>query len=246
MRLVLEGVGGNNSALPVREAQSPVVPQIETLDETPFSACGCIPSGVFRPFISMRGGSNIDHSQRNVSDQSIQTGQGSGQADAQIPMPSNPTFDPGPCNTTSDSESEEPRMIRDFDGSARKFLKLFIFAGLFSAALTAFVVDNLKPSPADEIVYYLRQISVQQSSIAPQVAIPPTPPPPFPQFSTLASDVRVNFFSFMALTFSLLEALLAILVQQWVRKYMAVFEWPRRPIPFHILKPSSAPVSDAL
>jgi hypothetical protein len=107
-------------------------------------------------------------------------------------------------------------------------------AGLFSAALTAFVVDskqNLKPSPADETVYYLRQhstilsqISVQLSSIAPQVAIPSTPPSPFPPFSPLASDVRVNVFWFMALAFSLLAALLAILVQQWVRNYMHVFQ----------------------
>ena len=140
-----EGVGGSNSALPVHEAQ-PVVPQIETLDETSSSACGCIPpSGVFRPFTSMRGGSKVDHSQRNVSDQSAQTGQGSGQADAQIRAcflhdcrdlndltdiniamsSTNPTFDPRPCNTTSDSESEEPRMIGDFDGSASEFWKLF-------------------------------------------------------------------------------------------------------------------------
>jgi hypothetical protein len=107
-------------------------------------------------------------------------------------------------------------------------------AGLFSSALTAFVVDSkqdLKPSPADETVYYLRQhstilsqISVQLSSIAPQVTIPTTPPPPFPPFSPLASDVRVNVFWFMALAFSLLAALLAILVQQWVRKYMHVFQ----------------------
>jgi hypothetical protein len=107
-------------------------------------------------------------------------------------------------------------------------------AGLFSAVLTAFVVDSkqdLKPSPADETVYYLRQhstilsqISVQLSSIAPQVSIPPTPPPPFPAFSPLASDVRVNVFWFMALAFSLLAALLAILVQQWVRNYMHVFQ----------------------
>jgi hypothetical protein len=107
-------------------------------------------------------------------------------------------------------------------------------AGLFSAVLTAFVVDSkqdLKPSPADEAVYYLRQhstiltqISVQLSSIAPQVAIPSTPPPPLPPFSPLASDVRVNVFWFMALAFSLLAALMAILVQQWVRKYMHVFQ----------------------
>jgi hypothetical protein len=107
-------------------------------------------------------------------------------------------------------------------------------AGLFSAALTAFVIDSkqdLKPSLADETIYYLRQhstilsqISVQLSSIAPQVTIPSTPPPPFPPFSPLASDVRVNVFWFMALAFSLLAALLAILVQQWVRKYMHVFQ----------------------
>ena len=107
-------------------------------------------------------------------------------------------------------------------------------AGLFSAVLTAFVVDskqNLQPSPADETVYYLRQhstilsqISVQLSSIAPQVTIPSTPPPPFPAFSPLASNIRVNVFWFMSLAFSLVAALLAILVQQWVRNYMHVFQ----------------------
>ncbi|KAI0266272.1 hypothetical protein BGY98DRAFT_926651, partial [Russula aff. rugulosa BPL654] len=100
--------------------------------------------------------------------------------------------------------------------------------------LTAFVVESirtLKPRPADEMVYYLQQhstilsqISVQLSSIAPQVPIPSTPPPPFPPFSPSASDLRVNVFWFMALVFSLLAALLAILVQQWVRKYMHVFK----------------------
>ena len=107
-------------------------------------------------------------------------------------------------------------------------------AGLFSAALTAFVVDSkqdLTPSPADEMVYYLRQhstilsqISVKLSFIAPQVSIPSTPPPPFPAFNPLVSDVRVNIFWFMSLVFSLLAALLAILVQQWVCDYMHVFQ----------------------
>ena len=109
-----------------------------------------------------------------------------------------------------------------------------------SAALTAFVVDSkqdLKPSPSDEVVYYLRQhstilsqISVQLSSIAPQVVIPSTPPPPFLPSSPLASDIRVNVFWFMALGFSLLAALLAILVQQWVRSFMHVFQWYGDPL----------------
>ena len=113
-------------------------------------------------------------------------------------------------------------------------------AGLFSAALTGFVLDSkqdLKPSPANETVYYLRQhsdilsqISVQLSSIAPQVSIPSTPPPPFPAFNPSASDVRVNAFWFMSLIFSLLAALFAILVQQWVRDYMHVFQWYGDPL----------------
>jgi hypothetical protein len=78
-----EGLGGSDPALPVHGAQ-PIASRAETLDETSSSGCCCIPSGVFRPFTSIRGGSNIDHYQRNASDQPTQTGQGSGQAEAQI------------------------------------------------------------------------------------------------------------------------------------------------------------------
>ena len=81
------------------------------------------------------------------------------------------------------------------------------------------------------MVYYLQQnvalldqISKQILSIAPQVSIPSTPPPPFPSFKPLNSDIRVNVFWFMALIFSLAAALLAILMQQWVRDYMHVFQ----------------------
>jgi hypothetical protein len=94
-------------------------------------------------------------------------------------------------------------------------------AGLFSAALTSFVVDskqNLKANPTDKMVYYLEQhstilsqISQQIASIAPQVSIPSTPPPPFPPFIPSASDIRINAFWFMALTFSLSAALIAML-----------------------------------
>ena len=107
-------------------------------------------------------------------------------------------------------------------------------AGLFSAALTPFVVDSkqsLQVNPADQMVYYLQQhstilsqISQQIASIAPEVSIPSTPPPPFPPFNQSASDIRINAFWFMALAFSLSAALLAILIQQWVRNYMHVFQ----------------------
>ena len=107
-------------------------------------------------------------------------------------------------------------------------------AGLFSAILTTFIIDskqNLKVSSDDQIVYYLQQnvamldqISRQIFSIAPQFSIPSTHPAPFPAFKPLASDIIVNAFWFMALIFSLSAALLATLVQQWVRDYMHVFQ----------------------
>ena len=61
-----EAMGGSDSAFPVREAE-PVVSQVETLDDASSSPCCCIPSGVFRPFTSMRGEGNIDHSQHSVN-----------------------------------------------------------------------------------------------------------------------------------------------------------------------------------
>ena len=77
-------------------------------------------------------------------------------------------------------------------------------------------------------VALLDQISNQLLSIAPQVTI--TPPAPFPSFKPLESDIRVNVFWFMALIFSLAAALLAILMQQWVRNYMHVFQRYSNPL----------------
>ena len=109
-----------------------------------------------------------------------------------------------------------------------------IQAGLFSAAVTSFLIDsfnNLQVDPAQQMVYYqqqnvalLAQISLQVASIAPQVSIPSTLPPPYPAFRPNSSDVRVNAFWFMSLVFSLVAALLATLVQQWVRDYIHVFQ----------------------
>jgi hypothetical protein len=87
------------------------------------------------------------------------------------------------------------------------------------------------------MVYYqqqnvalLAQISKQVFSIAPQVPIPSAPPPPYPSFRPNPSDVRVNVYWFMSLVFSLFAALLATLVQQWVRDYMHVFQRYSNPL----------------
>jgi hypothetical protein len=78
-------------------------------------------------------------------------------------------------------------------------------------------------------VALLAQISKQMSSIAPQVSIPSTPLLSY-DFSPTASDVRVNAFWFMSLVFSLTAALLATLVQQWVRDYMHVYQRYSNPL----------------
>ncbi|KAI9439336.1 hypothetical protein H4582DRAFT_1766244, partial [Lactarius indigo] len=133
----------------------------------------------------------------------------------------------------SHDEARIQTLKDDMDG-------VLIFAGLFSAALTSFVTDkihDLQVDPAQQMVYYqqqnvalLAQISKQVSSIAPQVSIPSTLPPPYPNFSPNSSAVRVNAYWFMSLVFSISAALLATLVQQWVRDYMHVFQRYSNPL----------------
>ena len=68
------------------------------------------------------------------------------------------------------------------------------------------------------------------SSIVQQVPIPSTPPPPYPAFKPLVSDIVVNAFWIVGLVCSLSAASLAILVQQWVRSYMQVFQQYDHPL----------------
>ncbi|KAH9061796.1 hypothetical protein EDB83DRAFT_879732 [Lactarius deliciosus] len=90
------------------------------------------------------------------------------------------------------------------------------FAGLFAAVLTSFLVDslkNLQPDPAQQSVYYqqqsvamLSQISQQIASIAPQVSVSSTPPPPYPDFSPSDVDIWTNAYWLAGLIFSLSAA----------------------------------------
>ena len=100
----------------------------------------------------------------------------------------------------------------------------------------------------------LAQISQQIASIAlqvpvpsvvPQISAPPpislssvpstaqqvaTSPPPYPAFKPLISNIRVNAYWVVSLVCSLSAALLAILIQQWVRSYMQVFQQYDHPL----------------
>ena len=92
-------------------------------------------------------------------------------------------------------------------------------------------------NPADQSAFYqnqtnymLDQISQQLASVDRQIAYNHTPPLPYPTFHISASDRRVNIFWLISLECSLSAALLATLVQQWVRAYMRVFQQSSKPL----------------
>ncbi|KAI0688599.1 hypothetical protein BC835DRAFT_1284369, partial [Cytidiella melzeri] len=125
------------------------------------------------------------------------------------------------------------RVIRDYDEEKVRDCKedidtLLVFAGLFSAVLTAFLIEsyqNLLEDTASDSLSAQRQLVAQTSSYQLQgnlinsTAAHPTPPAPF-QPSSVA--IRVNVLWFASLLFALTTASFGILVKQWLREYMAV------------------------
>ncbi|KAJ3521431.1 hypothetical protein NM688_g9017 [Phlebia brevispora] len=97
---------------------------------------------------------------------------------------------------------------------------LLVFASLFSAVLTAFVVESyqaLSPDPSDQVVQLLTQIAVQTnsytitSSYINAIATAPSSPPPFrPQ----PIYIHVNRLWFISLILSLITASFGILIKQ--------------------------------
>ncbi|KAK1236512.1 hypothetical protein PQX77_000241 [Marasmius sp. AFHP31] len=90
---------------------------------------------------------------------------------------------------------------------------LLVFAGLFSAVVTAFVVESyqwLEEAPEDATVALLRQIFQQMNGSAVSPPSPPFEPSPF--------AVRVNILWFLSLTIGLVVALVGLLCKQWVRE----------------------------
>ena len=93
------------------------------------------------------------------------------------------------------------------------------------------------PDPSDEIAYYARQAVTLLAQVSAQLAASGSPvpstfviPPAFPDFRVAQSDIRVNIYWFMSLVFSLSAALMATLVQQWVREYVHIFERYSHPL----------------
>jgi hypothetical protein len=106
-------------------------------------------------------------------------------------------------------------------------------AGLFSAVLTAFVIESYKrlsPETSSQMYVLMQQMSTQLSSFdtpfgminstyQPLLSVPATGEQPF---EPSANDIRVNVLWFASLVFSLITASFGILIKQWLREYLAV------------------------
>ncbi|EKM60628.1 uncharacterized protein PHACADRAFT_58937, partial [Phanerochaete carnosa HHB-10118-sp] len=107
---------------------------------------------------------------------------------------------------------------------------LLVFTGLYSAVLSAFVIESytdLQPDPNAQMTFLLERIANQTQSYTitsgtlKSIAQPPQPPP---QFTAPLWAVRVNALWFASLIVSLATASFSMLVKQWLREYLA-FEY---------------------
>ncbi|KAK0442866.1 hypothetical protein EV421DRAFT_1681148, partial [Armillaria borealis] len=105
---------------------------------------------------------------------------------------------------------------------------LLVFAGLFSAVVTTFVVQtsqSLQPDYAAMSASLLYESVLVQRAIAngsPINAIAPSPLNPTIAFVPATTDVWVNGLWFTSLFLSLTTALVAVLVKQWLHHYVAL------------------------
>ncbi|KAJ7595294.1 hypothetical protein C8J56DRAFT_1115041 [Mycena floridula] len=101
---------------------------------------------------------------------------------------------------------------------------ILIFAGLFTASVTAMIVESyklLKPDSGDQTVALLTQLSQQLAHLSDSTL--PAPPQLITNddpFHPATSVVICNFLFFLSLGFALLCAVGATLVEQWVRQYL--------------------------
>ncbi|THH10715.1 hypothetical protein EW146_g8286 [Bondarzewia mesenterica] len=107
-----------------------------------------------------------------------------------------------------------------------------IFAGLFSACVTAFLIQSyqlLQPGSNSINASLLSQISQAMSGSTNRSTDSASLPSASTDSSIPASAIRVNILWFLSLLSSLLCALCATLIQQWARNYTQAIE--RRSLP---------------
>ncbi|KAI0691117.1 hypothetical protein BC835DRAFT_133037 [Cytidiella melzeri] len=120
----------------------------------------------------------------------------------------------------------DERKIKGYKEDIDTFL---VFAGLFSAVLSAFLVESyqgLQQDPMEVMVALMQQVALQTYSYSLNAGFLNSTVPPLSQqtlfaFQPSVNAVRVNVLWFASLTLSLISASFGILVKQWLREYLA-------------------------
>ncbi|KAJ3555806.1 hypothetical protein NM688_g2371 [Phlebia brevispora] len=102
---------------------------------------------------------------------------------------------------------------------------LLVFAGLYSAILTAFLIESykaLQEDPQDTMVQLLRNMSTQSYVVNGQFLNSTSSTCASQPFQAPTWAVRVNVCWFSSLVLSLSTASYGILVKQWLREYLAM------------------------
>ncbi|KAF7369397.1 hypothetical protein MVEN_00268700 [Mycena venus] len=117
----------------------------------------------------------------------------------------------------SEAEKYDKGLVESWKNNMEGML---IFAGLFSASLTAFLIESYKtltPDPGAMTNILLIQISNQLAAIAngTTFVVPSSPP-----FAAPPTSFVCNIFWFISLGLSLTCALVATLLEQWARDFL--------------------------
>ncbi|KAJ7713009.1 hypothetical protein B0H16DRAFT_1247041, partial [Mycena metata] len=117
----------------------------------------------------------------------------------------------------SEAEKYDKSLVESWKSDMEGML---IFAGLFSASLTAFIIESYKmltPDSGNSTVQLLAQIS-QQLAAAANGSTFHVPPPT--HFSPPTTSLVCNALWFISLGLSLACALIATLLEQWARDFL--------------------------
>ncbi|KAH8823651.1 hypothetical protein DL96DRAFT_1468532, partial [Flagelloscypha sp. PMI_526] len=130
------------------------------------------------------------------------------------------------------AEEYDRDMIRGFRDTLDSLL---IFASLFSAVITTFVVQTAQALPTDQAVitnHLLVDIATLLRANGNITVLATIPPSNFgPDTSTFkTTDIWINGLFFASLSLALATALLSVLAKQWLQAYTTVISGPAKEI----------------
>ncbi|KAJ7696953.1 hypothetical protein B0H17DRAFT_928705, partial [Mycena rosella] len=96
---------------------------------------------------------------------------------------------------------------------------MLIFSGLFSASLTAFIIESYKTLQPDSGALTVTTLSLISRQLVATAAGTDPPLQTTEEFRPSSAAVLCNCLWFISLSLSLMCALLATLVEQWAREF---------------------------